>query len=193
MIYSSTILETIYGKFKVNYHDFNEGECLSLTMGEDQFSEHEKVFVRMHSSCLFSQSFHSLDCDCSRQLDAALEKIGGIGTGVVIYLEQEGRGIGLKNKIKSMEYERVNKVDTSIAFKEIGYDSLDYRDYTVAALALKELRCLKIGLASNDPLKISSLEKCGILIDSREILKYETNDKIEKYLEVKKNKLGHIL
>src|SRR3989344_4664474 len=126
MIYSSTILNTESGDFKVNYHEFKFGDCLTLVKGE--IDSDTPIFVRMQSSCLFSQSFHTIDCDCSKQLISSMEEIARLGRGVVVYLDQEGRGIGLKNKIKSMEYERVHKVDTSEAFKALGYDKLDYRD-----------------------------------------------------------------
>lgn len=191
MIYSSTILNTENGNFKVNYHEFKSGDCLTLVKGE--VDSNTPTFVRMHSSCLFSQSFHTIDCDCSKQLISSMEEISRLGRGVIIYLDQEGRGIGLKNKIKSMEYERVNKVDTSEAFKALGYDKLDYRDYTAAAEALKEIGCKKIRLASNDPQKIKFLENSGFEIVSREKLDYKTNEHIDKYLDTKKKKLGHLL
>lgn len=191
MIYSSTILNTENGDFKVNYHEFKSGDCLTLVKGD--VDADTPIFVRMHSSCLFSQSFHTIDCDCSKQLISSMEEISRLGRGVVVYLDQEGRGIGLKNKIKSMEYERVNKVDTSEAFKALGYDKLDYRDYTAAAEALKEIGCKKIRLASNDPQKIKFLENSGFEIVSREKLDYKTNEHIDKYLDTKKKKLGHLL
>jgi len=191
MIYSSTILNTENGEFKVNYHEFKNGDCITLVKGKVDLKT--PIFVRMHSSCLFSQSFHTVDCDCSKQLISSMEEIGRLGCGVVVYLEQEGRGIGLKNKIKSMEYERVNNVDTSEAFKALGYDKLDYRDYSVAVEALKELGCKKIKLASNDPKKIKFLEDNGFEIISREKLNYKTNQYIDKYLDAKKKKFGHLI
>lgn len=191
MIYSSTLLNTEYGDFKVNYHEFKSGDCLTLVIGE--ITQDIPVFVRMHSSCLFSQSFHTIDCDCSKQLVSSLEEISRLGKGVVVYLDQEGRGIGLKNKIKSMEYERLNKVDTAEAFKALGYDKLDFRDYTSAAEALWEVGCKKIRLASNDPQKIKFLKDSGFEIISREKLRYKTNNQIDKYLDTKKKKFGHII
>lgn len=191
MIYSSTILNTENGDFKVNYHEFDTGDCLTLIKGE--VDAVIPIFVRVHSSCLFSQSFHTIDCDCSRQLISSMEEISRRGRGIIVYLDQEGRGIGLKNKIKSMEYERLNKVDTSHAFNALGYGKLDYRDYTSAVEALKEIGCKKIRLASNDPHKIKSLEEGGFEIVSREKLIYETNEHIDKYLDIKKKKLGHLI
>ena len=191
MIFSSTILNTENGEFKVNYHEFKKGDCITLVKGEIDLKT--PVFVRMHSSCLFSQSFHTVDCDCSKQLISSMEEIERLGCGIIVYLEQEGRGIGLKNKIKSMEYERINNVDTSMAFKALGYDKLDYRDYSVAAEAMKELGCKKIKLASNDPKKIKFLEDSGFEIVSREKLNYKTNEYIDKYLDAKKKKLGHLI
>ena len=191
MIYSSTILNTESGDFKVNYHEFKFGDCLTLVKGE--IDSDTPIFVRMQSSCLFSQSFHTIDCDCSKQLISSMEEIARLGRGVVVYLDQEGRGIGLKNKIKSMEYERVHKVDTSEAFKALGYDKLDYRDYTVAVESLKEIGCKKIRIASNDPQKIKFLEDSGFEIVSREKLHHKTNEHIDRYLDTKKKKLGHLL
>ena len=191
MIFSSTILNTENGEFKVNYHEFKKGDCITLVKGEIDLKT--PVFVRMHSSCLFSQSFHTVDCDCSKQLISSMEEIERLGCGIIVYLEQEGRGIGLKNKIKSMEYERINNVDTSMAFKALGYDKLYFSDYSVAAEAMKELGCKKIKLASNDPKKIKFLEDSGFEIVSREKLNYKTNEYIDKYLDAKKKKLGHLI
>lgn len=187
MIYSSTILNTENGDFKINYHEFTMGDCLTLIKGE--INPNDPIFVRMHSSCLFSQSFLTIDCDCSKQLISSMREISRLGCGVIVYLDQEGRGIGLKNKIKSMEHERVNNVDTSEAFKALGYDKLDYRDYTSAVEALREIGCKRIRIASNDPQKIKFLEDSGFEIVSREKLDYETNKHIDKYLDVKKKNL----
>lgn len=184
-------MKTENGDFKVNYHEFGNNNCLTLVKGE--INADEPVFVRVHSSCLFSQSFHTIDCDCSKQLTSSMKEISYLGKGIVVYLDQEGRGIGLKNKIKSMEYERIHGVDTSEAFKALGYDKLDYRNYTFAAKALHEIGCRKIKLASNDPRKLEFFSKNGFDMVSREKLAYKTNEHIDKYLETKKKKLGHLI
>lgn len=189
MIYSSTILDTKYGDVKINYHEFIEGDCISLVFGDIKKLKNKPTLVRLQSSCLFSQAFHTIDCDCNKQLESSFSLMANEG-GIIIYMEQEGRGIGLKNKIKSMEFERVNKVDTKVAFEKL-FDKLDYRNYDVAGYALKELGISKIRILTNNPLKINSVEKQGIEVIESVKLKYEITPKIKKYLDVKKEKFNH--
>jgi GTP cyclohydrolase II len=191
MIYSSTILHTQHGDFKINYHESSDGDCVSLVQGHvDPLTP---VFVRIHSSCLFSESFHTTDCDCALQLDAAMKKVSEIGKGIIVYLYQEGRGIGLKDKIRAVEYERVHKVDTAGAFLNLQYEALDYRDYTPVANALRELNCATIRIATNNPRKIQFLKEAGFDVVSVERLEYQKTERVEEYLMVKKKKLGHLL
>jgi GTP cyclohydrolase II len=187
-IISSTVLTTDYGEFNVSYHQEAENFCVSLYKGD---LTQPNCVVRLHSSCLFSETLHSLDCDCNLQLSKAMETIAKEGKGIIVYLYQEGRGHGLSNKIKSMEIERVKGVDTVEAFTELHFD-LDPRIYTVAINALKELKVNKeIRLMTNNPRKRKQLEEGGFIINDRVILHYPVNAQVKEYLKVKKNKLGH--
>lgn len=187
-IVNSTYLITKYGKFKVCYHQLGKDFCVSVSTGDLSQAD---CIVRLHSSCLFSESLNSIDCDCNLQLTNAMKLIGKEKKGVIIYLYQEGRGHGLVNKIKAMEMERIHEIDTVEAFTQLHFD-LDPRNYTIAIDALKELKVNKnVRLISNNPLKRKQLEKGGFKVSNKVSLIYPTNRKIKKYLEVKKNKLGH--
>lgn len=187
-IVNSTHLITKYGKFKVCYHQFEKDFCISVLMGNISRAD---CIVRLHSSCLFSESFNSIDCDCDLQLTNAMKLIGKEKRGVIIYLYQEGRGHGLVNKIKAMETERIHGIDTVEAFTQLHFD-LDPRNYTIAISALKELKVNKnVRLISNNPLKIKQLEKGGFKVTDRVSLIYPTNRRVKKYLKIKKNKLDH--
>lgn len=184
----STELITKSGRFKVGYHKFNGELCLSLSYGD---ITKPNPIVRLHSSCLFSEAFRSIDCDCNLQLTYAMDLIAKKGSGVIIYLFQEGRGHGLDKKIQAMEVERAKKIDTVEAFNELHFD-LDPRKYDIAIKALKKLQVNKsIVLATNNPRKKNQLEKGGFKVSGRAILKYPTNKRIKEYLKVKKTKLGH--
>lgn len=188
MIKSSTILTTEYGDFRVSYHQIKDDFCVSLSYGEITKSG---SIVRLHSSCLFSEALHSVDCDCDLQLSKAMEVIANGGRGVIIYLYQEGRGMGLENKIKAMEYQRQEKCDTAVAFNALHFD-LDPRRYDVAIEALKELGINKhIKLITNNPRKRKQLEDGGFVIDGKVGIKYPVNDTVRDYLRSKKEKLGH--
>jgi 3,4-dihydroxy 2-butanone 4-phosphate synthase/GTP cyclohydrolase II len=187
-IISSTYLITEFGEFKVSYHKIHEDFCVSLSVGKINLPN---PIVRVHSSCLFSESLHSVDCDCDLQLTKAMELIGKKKNGVIIYLYQEGRGLGLANKIKAMEVERTRGVDTVEAFTELHFD-LDPRDYTIAIQALNELGVNKhIRLISNNPRKREQLEKGGFVVSNKVTQMYPINKRVREYLKVKQNKLGH--
>ena len=189
-IVNNTLLHTEFGEFKINYHKIDNLYCLSLSMGN---MNKPNTIIRLHSSCLFSESLSSIDCDCNLQLQHAMKIIAEHKRGVIIYLFQEGRGHGLSNKIAAMEIERTKGVDTVEAFNELHFD-LDPRNYDIAIKALKELRVnRKIRLITNNPRKKKQLENGGFIITRRVILTYPTNDLVKKYLNVKKNKLGHII
>lgn len=188
-ITASTKLQTKSGQFNVNYHTIDDNFCVSFSMGNLSQSN---IPVRIHSSCLFSESILSIDCDCSLQLKKSFEFISKHG-GIIVYLYQEGRGIGLENKIKAMELERTKNIDTAEAFKTLHFD-LDPRNYNVAIQALKDLKVSKnIRLITNNPRKMKQLEDAGFTIVERVVLSYPKNKLIKNYLKVKKEKLGHKL
>lgn len=146
--------------------------------------------IRLHSECLTGDVFHSKRCDCGVQLERGMQHIAEHG-GILIYLRQEGRGIGLINKLKA--YEKIEQgMDTVEANHALGFDS-DMRDYAVAASILKDLGVTHVNLMSNNPRKISGLMKYGITVDARIPHQFQSNAVNRSYLSTKKEKLGHLL
>lgn len=146
--------------------------------------------IRIHSECLTGDVFHSKRCDCGIQLEKGMQHIEENG-GILIYLRQEGRGIGLINKLKA--YEKIEQgLDTVEANHALGFDS-DMRDYAVAASILKDLGIGKVNLMSNNPRKINGLKQYGIEVETRIPHQFQSNALNKHYLETKKEKLGHLL
>lgn len=146
--------------------------------------------VRVHSECLTGEVFESLRCDCDQQLDWALDHIEALGLGMVIYLRQEGRGIGLFNKIQAYALQD-SGLDTVEANQELGFPS-DLRTYEIAADILKTLGIHSINLMTNNPRKVDALRKHGIEIMRRIPILIEPNDHNKHYLKVKGDKLNHL-
>jgi 3,4-dihydroxy 2-butanone 4-phosphate synthase/GTP cyclohydrolase II len=149
------------------------------------------VLVRMHSECLTGDVFGSLRCDCGSQLDAALQQIAERGSGVIVYLRQEGRGIGLHNKIRAYELQDQGH-DTVEANEALGFKP-DLRDYGIGAQILLDLGLKKIRLLTNNPRKIVGLEGYNLEVTGREPLRVGRGEHNEGYLDTKRSKLGHIL
>lgn len=179
----------IYG-----YRDELSGkEHVALVCGdiEQAAKEGKEVLVRMHSECLTGDVFASLRCDCGSQLHAALKQIKSNGLGVLVYLRQEGRGIGLINKLKAYELQDDGH-DTVEANIKLGFDA-DLRNFGVGAQILTDLGLKKLKLLTNNPKKIHGIEGYGLEIVGREPIQTKANKHNEKYLFTKKNKLGHLL
>ncbi|MCB0429942.1 MAG: bifunctional 3,4-dihydroxy-2-butanone-4-phosphate synthase/GTP cyclohydrolase II [Flavobacteriales bacterium] len=184
-------MPTEYGHFKlIAYRQTTTGEeHLALVKGEWQEDEH--VLVRMHSSCLTGDIFGSCRCDCGSQLHKAMEMIEKEGKGVVVYMNHEGRGIGLLNKLKAYELQEQGR-DTVEANLELGFKA-DARDYGIGAQILRDLGVSKIRLLSNNPKKRTGLISYGLEIVENVALEITPNEHNKKYLETKKNKMGHTL
>jgi 3,4-dihydroxy 2-butanone 4-phosphate synthase / GTP cyclohydrolase II len=184
-------LPTSVGEFEfIPFRQISNGlEHAALIKG--QWTREEPVLVRVHSSCFTGDIFHSLRCDCGQQLDKAMEMVEKEGKGVVIYLSQEGRGIGLLNKIKSYKLQEEG-MDTVQANLKLGFGE-DERDYGVGASIMRELGLGKIKLISNNPVKRAGLEGYGIRIVETIPLIIPSNPFNEFYLETKASKMGHIL
>jgi 3,4-dihydroxy 2-butanone 4-phosphate synthase / GTP cyclohydrolase II len=184
-------LPTTAGDFEfIPFRQLSNGlEHAALIKG--QWTKEEPVLVRVHSSCFTGDIFHSLRCDCGQQLDKAMEMVEKEGKGVVIYLSQEGRGIGLLNKIKSYKLQEEG-MDTVEANISLGFME-DERDYGVGASIMAELGLGKIRLISNNPVKRAGLEGYGIKIVETIPLVIQPNPFNEFYLETKANKMGHDL
>lgn len=187
-IRATTILPTAHGEFKVNYHNFDFGSGVSFSVGD---LTQENTLVRLHSSCLFTESFHSKLCDCELQLSTSLQLIANENQGVVVYTYEEGRGVGLENKIRALEVERTEGLDTVDAYKKLGFKP-DPRDYKVAVSILKDLQVgNKIRLITNNPRKQKGVEEGGFEVSELVALTYPMTERLRKYLRVKKDKLGH--
>lgn len=188
---SSAILRTPHGDFSIYvFRDFHGANHLALTKGEGYFSN-EPVIARVHSSCKTGEVFLSLGCDCRQQLDAAMEKIGKSKAGIVVYLEQEGRGIGIEKKISAYSLQQKG-YDTVQANEALGLPP-DAREYKIAVEILNFFDIGKVRLMTNNPEKIKSLEKNGIEVSERIPLIIEPNRYTRRYLSTKKKKLGHML
>ncbi|HEV2721440.1 MAG TPA: bifunctional 3,4-dihydroxy-2-butanone-4-phosphate synthase/GTP cyclohydrolase II [Thermoanaerobaculia bacterium] len=184
-------IPTPYGEFRVHAYksDITGEEHVAMVMGE--IGEDDEVLVRVHSSCLTGDVFHSNRCDCGEQLDRAFERIAKEGKGVVLYLLQEGRGIGLINKLKAYELQEQGH-DTIEANEKLGF-AADIRDYGTGSQILRELGVRKIRLMTNNPAKYVAIEGFGLTIVERVPLEIAPSDETRKYLQAKKKKLGHIL
>ncbi len=184
-------LPTRSGDFQVvSYVDTIEGkEHLALVKGD--ITGEEPVLVRVHSECLTGDVLGSRRCDCGNQLHLAMSEVEKLGRGVILYLRQEGRGIGLSNKIKAYKLQDQGR-DTVEANRELGFDE-DLRDYGIGAQMLQELGVKKIQLMTNNPRKIIGLEGYGIEIVERVPHVAGVCDDNRYYLQTKKNKLGHLL
>lgn len=185
-----TILPTEYGDFKLAaYVNKMNGEShLALIKGK---ITQEPVLVRVHSECLTGEAFKSLRCDCRKQLDKALKIISLKRSGVLLYMRQEGRGIGLLNKIKAY-YLQDKGLDTVQANTKLGFKE-DLRDYGIGAQILVDLGIKKIKLLTNNPKKIIGLEGYGLQVVERIPLEIKPNKNNKKYLKTKKIKMGHLL
>ncbi len=163
-------------------------EAVALVMGNVQGSA---PLVRVHSQCLTGDVFHSLRCDCRQQLEMALSMIRDEGAGILIYEQQEGRGIGLMAKLQAYELQDAG-LDTVEANERLGFKA-DERDFALPGEILKSLGVKKVRLLSNNPEKVEALEKAGIEVAERVPCEVEPSPHAEDYLKTKKEKLGHIL
>ncbi len=183
-------LPTPWAEFRVlGYHDtVADKEHVALVLGD--VAGDEPVLVRVHSECLTGDALHSLRCDCGFQRDAALKAIADAGRGVFVYLRQEGRGIGLINKIRAYHLQD-NGADTVEANEQLGFPP-DLRDYGVGAQVLRELGVTRLRLLTNNPRKVVSLQGYGMEVVERVPLHAGENPYNEQYLATKRAKLGHL-
>jgi len=184
-------MPTPYGNFKVIAYrsQTDPDEHLALVMGD--VATDEPVLVRVHSQCLTGDVFHSLRCDCGEQIQIAMQKISQEGRGVVLYMRQEGRGIGIHNKIKAyaLQDEGMDTVEANIS---LGFEP-DLRDYGIGAQILADLGVRNMRLMTNNPKKISGLESYGLKISEQLPITTEPNPHNRRYLQTKQKKMGHLL
>ena len=151
----------------------------------------EPVLTRVHSECLTGDVFSSMRCDCGEQVDLALQHIAAVGTGIFLYMRQEGRGVGLHNKLRAYALQDTG-LDTVEANVQIGFPP-DLRDYGIGAQILVDLGVRKIKLMTNNPRKVVGLDAFGLELVERVPIEVQPNDHNRRYLETKRDKMGHIL
>lgn len=188
---SSCKLPTQFGEFMLHgFEDSATGqEHVAITMGD--VSGSEPVLCRVHSECLTGDALFSMRCDCGAQLQHALQQIAEKGRGIILYLRQEGRGIGLINKVRAYELQDQG-ADTVEANERLGFDA-DLRDYTICQNMFAHFKIAKVSLMTNNPVKVTALTKLGIEVVDRQAIKTGHNDHNAKYLATKAGKLGHLL
>jgi len=192
--YSEADLPTVYGRYRVIVYRAAEGgpgaepvEHLAIVRG--QIEGRSNVLCRVHSECWTSEVLGSLKCDCREQLERGLEKIAAEDAGVVVYLRQEGRGIGLGNKIRAyaLQNEGADTVEANLA---LGFEA-DSRNYDVAGFILKDLGVQSVDLLTNNPLKMAGLRNAGVNVVRRTAHWVVENQYNSNYLAVKRRKMGH--
>jgi len=166
----------------------NNKEHVVLTMGD--VGDGSPVLARIHSECLTGDALFSMRCDCGHQLHAALEAIAAEGRGALFYLRQEGRGIGLLNKIKAYKLQDAG-ADTVEANEQLGFGA-DMRDYSMLGPMVRHLNIRAVRLMTNNPRKVTALEELGVEVVERISLRTDSNPHNEKYLQTKAGKLGHV-
>ncbi|MFC1478278.1 bifunctional 3,4-dihydroxy-2-butanone-4-phosphate synthase/GTP cyclohydrolase II [Candidatus Margulisiibacteriota bacterium] len=187
---SEAKLPTEYGDFKIIGYEnkLNKEHHLALVKGDVQGKKN--VMVRVHSECLTGDVFHSLRCDCRKQLEVAMQKIAEAGEGVILYMRQEGRGIGMINKLKAYALQESGR-DTVEANEELGFDA-DLRDYGIGAQILLDLGLTSIRLMTNNPAKIVGFDGYGLEVVERVPVIIDPTEHNVNYLTAKKKKMGHL-
>jgi GTP cyclohydrolase II len=187
--YAETLLPTVHGDLRCIVYRRNDGiEQVAMVAGD--VTDQKAVLCRVHSECMTSEVFGSVKCDCREQLDRALDRIAREGRGVVIYLRQEGRGIGLGNKIRAYALQEEG-YDTVDANRELGLPD-DARDYGDAAAILADLGVRSVALMTNNPSKVEGMKKLGVQVTRREPHLVDVQGHARHYVETKQERMGHL-
>jgi 3,4-dihydroxy 2-butanone 4-phosphate synthase/GTP cyclohydrolase II len=188
---ASAKMPTEYGAFRIHAFENAIDHQTHVALVRGEIGDGHDVMVRVHSQCLTGDVLHSVRCDCGAQRDAAMERIAAEGRGILLYLHQEGRGIGLANKIRAYELQDEG-FDTVEANERLGFKA-DQRDYGVGVQILKELGVRSMRLLSNNPRKLVGIEGYGLSVSEWLPLEIPASDSTRRYLKTKKEKLGHKL
>jgi 3,4-dihydroxy 2-butanone 4-phosphate synthase/GTP cyclohydrolase II len=188
---ASAHLPTEFGDFRIHAYENLANGKTHVALVHGSIGEGEGLLVRLHSSCLTGDVFHSARCDCGAQLSSALERITLEGAGILVYLNQEGRGIGLSNKIRAYALQEEG-YDTVEANERLGFEA-DLRDYRLAADILHDLGVRSLRLLTNNPRKSVGVERCGLAVRELIPLEIPASESTRHYLMTKKLKLGHRL
>ncbi len=183
-------ITTVVYREVVDGRPVEDKEHVALLIG-DALANPAEVLARVHSECLTSEVFGSLKCDCRQQFDHAVQRAFEAGGGIVVYLRQEGRGIGLGNKIRAYSLQ-ARGADTVQANHQLGFET-DLRSYDIAAAILEDLGVKGVALMTNNPDKVRQLEQNGINVVRREPVLVQPNIHSEKYLHTKRDKCGHLI
>jgi GTP cyclohydrolase II len=188
---ASSRLPTPWGVFDMHgFEDIEqEKEHVVLTLGD--VADGAPVLARIHSECLTGDALFSVRCDCGAQLRSAMERISNEGRGALLYLRQEGRGIGLLNKIKAYHLQD-DGADTVEANEQLGFGA-DMRDYSICGVMLAKLGIKALKLLTNNPRKVAAIEELGVLITERIPIRTGQNPHNQRYLDTKAGKLGHLM
>jgi 3,4-dihydroxy 2-butanone 4-phosphate synthase/GTP cyclohydrolase II len=184
-------LPTEFGEFDIHVYEDSVAHETHVALVRGEIGDGEGLLARMHSSCLTGDVLHSTRCDCGEQLNAAMALIAKEGRGVVLYLNQEGRGIGLANKIRAYALQDKG-CDTVEANERLGF-AADARDYKPGVAILRDLGVRSMRLLSNNPKKRKGAEHGGVLVSELVPLEIPASDSTRRYLKTKKDKMGHLL
>jgi 3,4-dihydroxy 2-butanone 4-phosphate synthase / GTP cyclohydrolase II len=184
-------LPTEYGTFEIHVYESPRDAKTHVALIHGRVGNGTEVLARMHSSCLTGDVLHSVRCDCGAQLECAMQRITAEGRGVILYLNQEGRGIGLANKIRAYALQDQG-YDTVEANERLGFKA-DHRDYATGVAILRDLGVRSMRLLSNNPKKLTGLTDHGLVVSELLPLEIPASDGTRRYLKTKKEKLGHVL
>ena len=190
-IYARAALPSKYGSFEIVAFKNNRDGKDHVAIVHGEIEGAARVPTRIHSECLTGDVFGSLKCDCGPQLDLALQEIAASDAGMILYMRQEGRGIGLANKVKAYSLQDLG-MDTVEANHHLGFDD-DLRDYSISAEMIKLLGVESIVLMTNNPKKVQGLRDAGIAVEERQAIRTTPNPHNLNYLETKRLKSGHLL
>jgi 3,4-dihydroxy 2-butanone 4-phosphate synthase/GTP cyclohydrolase II len=184
-------LPTEFGNFEIHAYDDRAERKTHIALVLGEIGDGKGVLVRIHSSCLTGDVFHSARCDCGPQLHAAMERVAAEGRGVILYLNQEGRGIGLANKIRAYALQDQG-YDTVEANERLGFGA-DQREYGLGVEMLRDLGVKSMRMLTNNPRKLAGVENHGMSVSELVPIEIPASESTRRYLRTKKEKLGHLL